>query len=345
MNKFSNTLYTTKFGTVYILYIYYIQQFYNIIAQLEDSTYGTVEKTPYLVMNMLISIGLDSLPQYTPHSHPEAQKVYGLTKPRAALKNKKWKIHLRESYLKTHSSLRNRYAITSKAMFNKVQRYKKRIRQKKVIKHRDPNRNYKYPIEEASDDDDDEDEQEEEEETSDEAEQQVQALKCLNDDTFQELLKPESEDEYNMDKLKAKDKIGYRWDALFKEHIQKDKNLSLEDLTGYDDETFGELHERRKHEISQKIWGQHGIARSSVKNRMTLIGFERDWKLSAYNKFIVESPQYVWDSIVCNPAMVWYIETVYMATGDEKDIDIERPWFADFGLTPNEGMGYKYIIY
>ena len=87
-----------------------------------------------------------------------------------------------------------------------------------------------------------------------------------------------SEDEYNYAKLKAKDVVGYRWEELFKDHIQSDKNLTDQDLTSeYDDETFHKLFERRKVEVAEKIWGDHAFSKTtSTHHQPAVIQFERD---------------------------------------------------------------------
>ena len=107
----------------------------------------------------------------------------------------------------------------------------------------------------------------------------------------------------------------------------------------FDDETFGKLYDRRKTEVSEKICGEHGISKiERGKYRSIVSEFERDWKLSAYNKFVKNEYENVWEAIICSPALLFYIEAVYISSGDIKETDSERPWFADFGLAKTECM-------
>ena len=156
----------------------------------------------------------------------------------------------------------------------------------------------------------------------------------FNEKDIQDILNCSSEDEYNFDKLKKRQKYGYKWNELYTDHIMKDKNLSKEDMSeGYSKETFEQLYERRKLEISQQIWGEHGYNQAHQKqHKASILQFEREWKLAAYKKLIYQAPDYVWHAVACNPALMFYIERVY------DDEDGPSPKLTDFDLKDNSGL-------
>ena len=163
--------------------------------------------------------------------------------------------------------------------------------------------------------------------------------KCITlDDSAPELSRSSSEDEYCVKKLRYREVCDYKWNEIERDIFIPRFGLSANDcLPKYDNETWKELHIRKKIEIGYTLYGDYHYDGAGKLVQDKILWMMRRFKLRILKRFVIGAPTTAWRALFSSPA--GYAFTLYFC--------LDEPSLEAFAIDKSvDGMLYvsqKYI--